>query len=108
MKLTKESLKRIIKEELQAVMNEGAVYGRTGATEILDPNATDEYTLKRFRDFNIKNPKERGQESLRNLRYGKPKDGNYRWSYIIHRQRNEGNWGWQKLDNLRTELPAED
>ena len=108
MKLTKEALKQIIKEELDAVMNEDAVYGPTGATEVLDPNATDEYTLKRFRDFNIKNPKEYAEERLRKLRYRKPKEGNYRWSYIIHRQSNEANWGWQKLDNLRTELPTED
>lgn len=105
MKLTKETLKQIIKEELDVVLNEKSVYGPKGDTEVLDPNATDEYTLKRFKDFGIRNPKQYAQERLNKMQIAKPKQGNYRWSYIIPLAGNEsGRWGWQLLDNLRDEM----
>lgn len=106
MQITKEMLKRIIKEELEAALKENAVYGPTGNTEVLDPNAMDEYTIGRFKQFGIRNPKEYAAERQREMRIADP-GGNTRWSFIINLRNNQGVWGWQNLDNLRDQMSSD-
>ena len=99
MKLTKETLKQIIKEELEAVMTEDPLYTPTGESEILNPN--DEADYEKFAQFGIRDPKAVAAKRLKDMNIAKP-EGNYQWSFIVPLRGGErGRWGWQKMDNTR-------
>ena len=101
MKLTKETLKQIIKEELEAVMDEGSLYTPTGRKEILNPQDESAETLKKFREFGIRDPKAVAAKRLKDMGIAKPK-GNYQWSFIVPLDSSKpGVWAWAGLDNAR-------
>ena len=101
MKLTKETLKQIIKEELEAVMDEGGLYTPTGRSEILNPQDESKETLKKFREYGIYDPKAVAAKRLKDMGIAKP-DGNYQWSFIVPLDSSRpGSWGWAGLDNAR-------
>jgi hypothetical protein len=103
MKLTKESLKQIIKEELEAVMTEDPLYGPTGKTRVLNPN--DESDYEEFAKSGIRDPKAVAAKRLKDMNIAKP-EGNYQWSFIVNLKSGKGNWGWQKMDNTRDAAAA--
>jgi hypothetical protein len=101
MKLTKETLKRIIKEELEAVMDEGSLYTPNGRKEILNPQDESEETLKKFRSFGIRNPKAVAAKRLKDMAIPKP-EGNYQWSFVVPVDSSKpGVWAWAGLDRAR-------
>jgi len=98
MKLTKETLKQIIKEELEAVMNESAIYTKNGAYQILDPNNPDDFAM--FEKVGIFAPKEAAKKALE-LRKGTAQANrpgeNYDWLFLAYANENE-NAGWNWVD----------
>ena len=103
MKLTNEQLKRIIKEELEAVMTEGPLYGPTGETRVLNPN--DESDYEEFAKSGIHDPKAVAAKRLEDMGIPKPA-GNYQWSFVVNLKSGRGIWGWQKMDNTRDTAAA--
>jgi len=106
MKLTKEQLKQIIKEELEAVMTEDPLYtGGPDPKEVLNPN--DEADYEKFAQVGIQDPKAVAAKRLKDMGIAKPK-GNYQWSLLVPMRSREGTagmrprWGWVKMDNLKT------
>ena len=70
MRLTKEQLKQIIKEELEAVMTEDPLYGPTGETRVLNPN--DESDYEEFAKSGIRDPKAVAAKRLKDMNIAKP------------------------------------
>ena len=109
MKLTKEQLKQIIKEELEAVMNEGAIYTPNGAYQILDPNNPDDIPffksmgifdmgssllLNTAEKVKIAADKAEAERKESGGRQGKPGD---KWVYLAFANKNKSH-GWEYYD----------
>ena len=107
MRLTKESLKQIIKEELEAVIGEAAIYTPSGAYQILDPNNPDDYD--KFEMVGIRNPQAAAKKALE-LRKGtaqgnKPGD-NYDFVFLAYANKNKnGGWSWYDKSKAIDVLP---
>ena len=90
MKLTKETLKRIIKEELEAVVNE-EMYS-SGDHLVLDPNNPND--AKEFAKINIRNPQEEAEKAKQNAAHYPCEEG-YVWRYILPSSSRSGvKQGW--------------
>tara|TARA_R110000851_G_C12781056_1_gene535325 strand:+ start:21 stop:434 length:414 start_codon:yes stop_codon:yes gene_type:complete len=107
MKLTKETLKQIIKEEMEAVMNEAAIYTKTGAYQILDPKNPDDLAM--FKKVGIRDPQSSAKKALE-LRKGTAQANrpgeNYDWVFLAYANKNKNaGWNWFDKSNSIDVLP---
>lgn len=118
MKLTKETLKRIIKEELDAVLNEGAIYTPTGKYQILNPNNPDDFeafkrktsVIKRTNKDHlgktipdgeqIQNAARQSLENAKGKAAGHRPSEKHTWVYLAMNKTND-NYGWVWYDTSK-------
>lgn len=101
MKLTKEQLRRIIKEELEAVIGEAAIYTPSGAYQILDPNNPDDYA--KFKEVDIRDPQASAKKALELLKgtaQGNKPGDNYDFVFLAYANKNK-NAGWNWFDKSK-------
>ena len=118
MKLTKETLKKIIKEELEAVMSEGAIYTTAGAYQILNPDnpSDDEAFLQKtsvvskklLNDPNnpvgareqIEAKAKKSLEDAEGTARGRRPSQDHSWVYLAYANKNN-NYGWVWYDTSK-------
>ena len=107
MKLTKETLKKLIKEEMEAVMGEAAIYTRSGAYQVLDPNNPDDYD--KFEKVGIRNPQAAAKKALelrKGTAQGNRPDDNHDFVYLAYANKNKNKgWVWFDKSNAIDTLP---